>query len=135
MAAATKKFDLILRGGHVVDPAQNRDGLFDVGIRNGKIASVGKGLKGAKKIIDVTGAHVLPGMIDTHAHVYRNITGKFGLEADWCGVGAGVSTLIDQGGPSSITIDGFRKYVVEASASRVISFISTYLVGGMEGHM
>ncbi|NQU72089.1 MAG: amidohydrolase/deacetylase family metallohydrolase [Rhodospirillales bacterium] len=135
MAATTQKFDLILRGGHVIDPAQNRDGLFDVGVRGGKIASVAKGLKGAKKIIDVTGAHVLPGMIDTHAHVYRHITGKFGLEADWCGVGSGVTTLIDQGGPSSITIDGFRKYVVEASASRVVSFISTYLVGGMEGHM
>ena len=135
MAANAKKFDLILRGGHVVDPAQNRDGLFDVGIRGGKIASVAKGLKGARKIIDVTGAHVLPGMIDTHAHVYRNVTGRFGLEADWCGVGSGVATLIDQGGPSSITIGGFRKYVVEASASRVVSFISAYLVGGMEGHM
>ncbi len=78
----TKKFDLILRGGHVVDPAAGRDGLFDVGIRSGKIASVRKGLKGAKRVIDVSGGYVLPGLIDTHAHVYRHVTGRFGLEAD-----------------------------------------------------
>lgn len=130
-----RKFDLILRGGHVIDPAQGRDGAFDVGIRGGKIAAVSKSLKGAKRVIDVSGCHVLPGMIDTHAHVYRHVTGRFGLEADWCGVGSGVTTLIDQGGPSAITIGGFRKLVVDASASRVACFISTYLVGGMEGHM
>ena len=65
-----KIFDLILRGGHVVDPAAGRDGLFDVGIRAGKIASVRSGLKGARRVIDVSGGYVLPDLID--AHVYRH---------------------------------------------------------------
>ena len=134
-ATGTKKFDLILRGGHVVDPAAGRDGLFDVGIRDGKIASVRKGLKGAKRVIDVSGGYVLPGLIDTHAHVYRHVTGRFGLEADWVGVRSGVATLVDQGGPSAMTIAGFRNFIAEPAASRVVSFISAYLVGGMEGHL
>ncbi len=134
-AAGTKKFDFILRGGHVVDPAAGRDGLFDVGIRGGKVASVQKGLKGAKRVIDVSGGYVLPGFIDTHAHVYRYVTGRFGLEADWIGTRSGVATLVDQGGPSAMTIAGFRKFIVEPAKSRVVSFISAYLVGGMEGHL
>ena len=134
-AAGTKKFDFILRGGHVVDPAAGRDGLFDVGIRGGKVASVQKGLKGAKRVIDVSGGYVLPGFIDTHAHVYRYVTGRFGLEADWIGTRSGVATFVDQGGPSAMTIAGFRKFVVEPAKSRVVSFISAYLVGGMEGHL
>ena len=133
--SGTKKFDLILRGGHVVDPASGRDGIFDVGVRAGKIATVRKGLKGAKRVIDVTGGYVLPGLIDTHAHVYRHVTGRFGLEADWIGVRSGVATLGDQGGPSAMTVAGFRNFIVEPAASRVVSFISAYLVGGMEGHL
>ena len=134
-ATGTKKFDIILRGGHMVDPAAGRDGLFDVGIRGGKIASVRKGLKGAKRVIDVSGSYVLPGLIDTHAHVYRHVTGRFGLEADWIGTRSGVATLVDQGGPSAMTIAGFRNFIVEPAKSRVVSFISAYLVGGMEGHL
>ena len=116
--SGTKEFDLILRGGHVVDPASGRDGIFDVGVRAGKIATVRKGLKGAKRVIDVTGGYVLPGLIDTHAHVYRHVTGRFGLEADWIGVRSGVATLVDQGGPSAMTVAGLRNFIGEPAASR-----------------
>ena len=129
-----KKFDLILRGGHVIDPATGRDDALDVGIRKGKIASVAKSLKGAKRVIDVSGSYVLPGMIDTHAHVYEHVLGPFGLKADWCGIRSGVTTVVDQGGPGAITINGFREFIVEPAESRVLCFISTYLVGGMDAH-
>lgn len=77
---------------------------------------------------------MVPGLIDTHAHVYEHVTGKFGLAPDLVGVGSGVTTLVDQGGPSCMTIPGFRRYVAERAASRVLCFISTCLVGGLEGH-
>ncbi len=129
-------YDLILQGGHVICPASGLDGVMDVAIKDGKIAAVQKDIlpSSARKVTDVKGKLVLPGMIDTHAHVYKYVTGRFGLDADMCGVESGVTTLIDQGGPSCMTLPGFRHFIVEPAKTRVVAFISAYLVGGMEGH-
>jgi dihydroorotase len=129
-------FDIILRGGHVIDPARGHDGLLDVGIAGGKIAAVSGSLRdaAAARIIDVTGRLVLPGMIDTHGHIYEHVTGKFGLNADLVGVHSGVTTVVDQGGPSCMTLPGFRAFIAQPSHTRVLCFISAYLVGGLEGH-
>ncbi|MEI6721688.1 MAG: amidohydrolase/deacetylase family metallohydrolase [Betaproteobacteria bacterium] len=130
------QYDLLLRGGRVIDPAQNIDGLFDVAIQDGKIAAVAASIvpSSAKEVVNVAGKLVLPGLIDTHGHVFQHVTGRFGLDADLAGVHSGVTTLIDQGGPSCMTLPAFREYVVKAKKSRVVAFISAYLVGGMEGH-
>ena len=128
-------FDLILRGGRVIDPAQGLDGVMDVAIRHGRIAAVGPGITGAAlEIVDVSGRLVLPGMIDTHAHVYRYVSGRFGMDADEVGVRSGVTTVVDQGGPSVLTFPGFREYAVKPMATRVLAFLSAYMVGGLEGH-
>ena len=129
-------YDLILRGGRVIDPAQSLDGAYDVAIRDGRIAAVLPSIapSSARETIDVSGKLVLPGLIDTHAHVFQYVTGRFGLEADLCGVRSGVTTLVDQGGPSCMTLPAFREFVVQAKQSRVVAFLSSYLVGGMEGH-
>lgn len=129
-------FDLILKGGRVIDPAAGRDSVADVAIRNGRIAAIEENVlaSSARGSMDCRGKLVLPGLIDTHAHVYQYVTGRFGLNADMCGVQSGVTTLIDQGGPSCMTLPGFRHYVAERSAPRVLAFISAYLVGGLEGH-
>ena len=129
-----QRFDLVLKGGRVIDPAQGIDGVQDVAIADGKIAAVGRDLSGTGETVDVRGALVLPGLIDTHAHVFRHVTGRFGLDADLVGVHSAVTTLVDQGGPSLMTFPAFRSYVVEPTASRVYAFLSAYLVGGMEGH-
>jgi dihydroorotase len=129
-----QRFDLVLKGGRVIDPAQGIDGVQDVAIAKGKVAAVGPDLSRTGKSIDVRGALVLPGLIDTHAHVFRHVTGRFGLDADLVGVRSGVTTLVDQGGPSLMTFPAFRSYVVEPTATRVCAFLSAYLVGGMEGH-
>jgi dihydroorotase len=128
----------LLHGGRVIDPANSVDAVQDVLVRDGRITAVGP-LLGTPEAadaerIDCTGRLVLPGLIDTHGHVYQYVTGRFGLNADLCGVHSGVTTLVDQGGASCITLPGFRHYVIEPSHSRVISFISAYLVGGLEGH-
>src|SRR2546421_1322342 len=129
-------FDLLLRGGRVIDPASGIDGLKDVAIRNGKIAAVQSDIlpTSAREVIDVTGKLVLPGLIDTHAHIYQYVTGRFGMNADMVGVQSGVTTLVDQGGPSCMTLPGFRHFVAEPAKSRVYAFLSAYLVGGLEGH-
>src|SRR3982751_266324 len=132
----TTTFDLLLRGGRVIDPASGVDAIKDVAIRGGKIAAVQADIMpaSAREVIDVKGQIVLPGLIDTHAHVYQYVTGRFGMNADMVGVQSGVTTLVDQGGPSCMTLPGFRHFVAEPARSRVYAFLSAYLVGGLEGH-
>jgi dihydroorotase len=129
-------YDLVLRGGRVIDPAQQLDGKYDVAIKDRRIAAVLPAIapSSAKQSVDVSGKLVLPGLIDTHAHVFQYVTGRFGLEADLCGVRSGVTCLVDQGGPSCMTLPAFRAYVVEDKYTRTLAFLSAYLVGGMEGH-
>lgn len=129
-------FDLLLPGGRVICPASGIDGVRDVAIRNGKIAAMQQDIlpTSAKEVVDVAGKLVLPGLIDTHAHVYQYVTGRFGMNADLVGVESGVTTLVDQGGPSCMTLPGFRHFIAEPATSRVYAFLSTYLVGGLEGH-
>jgi dihydroorotase len=129
-------FDLLLRGGQVICPASGLNGIMDVGIRDGRIGSIQRDIlpSSAAEVTDVRGKLVLPGLIDTHAHVYQYVTGRFGMDADLVGVRSGVTTVIDQGGPSCMTLPGFRHFVVGPAKTRVYAFLSAYLVGGLEGH-
>src|SRR3954462_10015267 len=125
-------YDLLLRGGRVIDPAQKIDGIHDVAVKDGRIAAVLPSIapSSAKESVDVAGKLVLPGLIDTHANVFEYVTGRFWLEADLCGGGSGVTTVVDQGGPSCMTLPAFREFVVKQKKSRVLAFLSAYLVGG-----
>jgi dihydroorotase len=129
-------FDVILRGGRVICPASGIDAVRDVGVRDGNIAAVEDRIleRSAKQVIDVAGKLVLPGLIDTHAHVYQYVSGRFGLNADMVGVHSGVTTVVDQGGPSCMTLPGFRHFVVDSAQTKVVAFLSAYVVGGLEGH-
>src|ERR1700677_422419 len=131
-----KSYDLLLRGGHVICPASHLNGVMDVAVRDGRIAAVQPSIlpSSAKAVVDVSGKLVLPGLIDTHAHIYQYVTGRFGMNADMVGVESGVTTLVDQGGPSCMTLPGFRHFVAEKARTRTYAFLSTYLVGGLEGH-
>ncbi|HEV2334020.1 MAG TPA: amidohydrolase/deacetylase family metallohydrolase [Stellaceae bacterium] len=136
VAGPNPAYDAVVKGGRVIDPANNRDGVFDIGIRKGRIAAIAERLGdgAATRVIDAGGLIVTPGLIDTHAHVYEHVSGDFGLNPDLVGVRSGVTTVIDQGGPSALTFDGFRKFIVEPAKTRVLAFISAYLAGGLLGH-
>jgi len=134
--ADAARYDLVLRGGHVMDPARNVDGVFDVAVQGGKIAAIAPAIPAGRgtRSIDVRGRLVIPGMIDTHAHVYQYVTGAFGMNPDLVGIRSGVTTVVDQGGASALTIDGFRKFIAEPATTRVYAFLSNYLAGGLVGH-
>jgi len=134
MAQAMKT--ILLKGGRIIDPGSQVDGIRDLRLRDGRVDAIGTALAAAATddVVDCAGDLVLPGLIDTHAHVYQHVTGRFGLNADMCGVHSAVTTLVDQGGPSCMTLPGFRHYVAEPAQSRVLAFLSAYLVGGLEGH-
>ena len=130
------RFDLVLHGGRVIDPASGLDDRRDVGIRDGKVAAVQSRIARdeAARTIDARDRLVIPGMIDTHAHVYQYVTGAFGMNPDLVGIRSGVTTVVDQGGAAPLTIQGFKKFIVEQAITRVCAFISNYLVGGLVGH-
>jgi dihydroorotase len=134
-ANLTPAFDAIVAGGRVIDPKNGIDAICDIAIRKGRIAAIAPTLDpSGTKIIDAKGFVVTPGLIDTHAHVYEHVSGDFGLNPDLVGIRTGVTTVVDQGGPSALTFDGFRKFIVEKAKTRVLAFISAYLAGGLLGH-
>lgn len=137
MSMDNVSFDTILHGGLVLDPATGRNGMFDIGVTGGRVAAIEPDLSKAQasEKIDVSGKLVTAGMIDTHAHVYQHVTGRFGLEPDLVGVRSAVTTLVDQGGPSCMTIGGFKNFLAKKSDSRMLCYMSCYLVGGLEGHL
>jgi dihydroorotase len=135
--AAQAQFDTVLKGGRVIDPSTGVDGVMDVGVSGGAIAAIAPNLSTAqtRDVIDVAGKIVIAGMIDTHGHIYEHVTGSFGLNPEMVGVRSAVTTVIDQGGPSCMTLGGFRHYITEQTKTRTLCFISCYLVGGLEGHL
>ena len=128
-------YDLLLRGGHLIDPLASLNGAFDVAVNGASIAAVGAGIpiEKAKEVIDVRGRLVLPGLIDSHAHVFQHAVGRFGLNPELVGVRSGVTTLVDMGCASYMSMSAFRHYIVEPADTRIYSYISIYPAG--EGHL
>ena len=91
-------YDLIVKGGTVVDPSQNLHGVNDVAIEDGKIARIAPDISAdeAKRVVEVKGKVVTPGLIDLHTHVYAGVNGN-GVDPDIGGVRAGVTTMVDAG--------------------------------------
>jgi dihydroorotase len=123
-------YDLILRGGRVIDPSQKLDTVTDVAFAAGKVARLGAGLQGDAKtdVRDVAGRIVAPGLIDLHTHVYWGGT-SLGIDAeDFCRR-SGVTTCIDTGSAGPGNFAGFRKHVIERSAVRILAYLHVSFAG------
>src|SRR3989442_2325968 len=99
LTAYGQQYDLLLTGGHVIDPANNIDGAFDVAISGSKVARVAPRIPAveARKTVDVRGLYVTPGLVDLHAHVYGYNGALF---PDSTSLITGATTVCDAGGAS-----------------------------------
>ena len=117
-------FDLILRGGRVIDPSQKLDVVTDVAFADGKVARIENGLKAGPgtDVRDVSGRIVTPGLIDLHTHVYWGGT-SLGIDAEQFCRTSGVTTAVDTGSAGPGNFAGFRKHVIEPSQVRILAFL------------
>jgi dihydroorotase len=131
IATCQAKYDLLLKQGHVIDPANNIDAVMDVAVAGGKIARVAANIPASegRKVIDAQGLYVTPGLIDLHAHVFGYSGSIF---PDDTSLIAGTTTIVDAGGAGWRTFDDMLERVIRPSRTRVLSLIN--IVGhGMLG--
>ncbi len=115
-------YDLLLKGGTLIDTAAGLHAAKDVAFTGGRVSAVGDDLPRAlaRDVIDCAGRIVSPGMIDLHVHVFWGVS-HFGIEPDPHCVSRGVTTAIDAGSAGADTFPGFRKYVIDVSATRLFA--------------
>ena len=121
--SSLEPFDLILHGGRVIDPSQDMDRSLDIGIRDGRIATIEADLRRspARRLLDVSGALVTPGLIDVHCHVFEGTI--LGAPVRDVGAGAGVTTLVDTGSAGYSTFEPFRRFIIEPAGTRIFAFL------------
>lgn len=117
-------YDLLIKGGRVVDPAQSIDDKLDIAISGDRIATVAKDIPSpeSQRVVDAGGKIVTPGLIDVHCHVYDGGV-KESVEPDAAGVRQGVTTVVDAGSAGQAIFGGFPKYVIPASRTTVFCFL------------
>ena len=130
--AVAQEYDLLLKGGHVLDARNKISAVRDVAIKDGKVAAVADNIPAARalKTIDVAGLYVTPGLIDLHTHVYRPTVGQ-GFRADNSMVypdgfsfRAGVTTVVDPGGSGWRNFEHMKDMVIDRSRTRILAFIN-----------
>ena len=131
-AQAQAPYDLLLKGGHVIDPRNGIDGPMDVAISAGTIAAVRAGIDptAARQVVDVTGLYVTPGLIDIHVHVFATT----GVKGAWAGDNSvlpdgfsfrtGVTTMVDAGSSGWRNFEDFRRTVIDRAGTRVLAMLN-----------
>jgi dihydroorotase len=140
------RYDLLLKGGHVIDPANHVDAVMDVAVSKDRIAAVEKDIPASQsgKVVDASGLYVTPGLIDIHVHIGhggapldwftpegRAHTAPYGIPADLA-LQAGVTTMVDAGSSGAETFPLEKEEVIDRAKVRVLAFLNI-VANGMQG--
>ena len=138
---AQAQFDMLLKGGHVIDPLNEINSARDVGIKDGKIAQVAVNIpeSEAEKVVDVSGLYVTPGLVDIHVHVYagtgarRGYNGDSSVYPDGFTLRSGVTTVVDVGSSGWEQFEDFKDRVIYRSQTRVLAMLNIISAGMTSG--
>ena len=137
VAQAQVRYELLLKGGHVIDPKSDIDARRDVAISQGKIAAVAADIPAsqAQKVVDVSGLYVTPGLVDIHCHLYATS----GMAGAWAGDNSvlpdgfsfrtGVTTMVDAGSSGWRNFEDFRNRVIDRAKTRVFAMLNIVGLG------
>lgn len=123
-------FDLLIKGGEVVDPEAGYGGRLDVAIKRGRVAAVERDIprEAAFRVVEAGGHYVTPGLVDLHTHVYWGCT-YWGIHADPVASRTGVTTWLDVGSSGAFGLPGFREFIVKPSSARIYALLNISYVG------
>jgi len=129
-AQPAPRYDLVVKGGRVIDPSQQLSGELDIAVSGRKIARVAAGIQEteARHVLNARGKVVTPGLIDVHVHVYDGVA-PLGIPADPNCIAKGVTTVLDAGSAGAHTFPGLRKYVINVVDTRVYALLNISVVG------
>lgn len=116
--------DLLLKGGRVIDPSRGLDTRMDIAVQDGAISEIAPSVKPSAnaRVIKADGKIVTPGLIDLHTHVYHGVN-QTGVDPDFAGVYAGVTTVVDAGSAGCYTFGGFPQHVVPKAKTRILCML------------
>src|SRR5439155_15942586 len=123
-------YDLLVAGGTLVDPGRQIHTRQDVAFANGLVAAVGERIDpaDASKVVDATGNLVTPGLVDLHVHIFEGVS-HYGIPPDPTCLAHGATTVVDAGSAGADTFLGLRRYVIEASATRIFAQLNISSMG------
>ena len=134
---AQPRYDLLLKGGHVIDPKNRVDAVRDVAVQAGRIARVAENIDAgeARQVVDVGGLYVTPGLIDIHVHVYRRgRAGEQSVDPDAFTFRTGVTTVVDAGTSGWKDFADFRDRIIKPAKTRVLALVNISGIGMGNGN-
>ena len=123
-------YDLLIKGGTVVDPSQELNVVRDVALSDGKVAAIEESIAEsyAREVVDATGLVVTPGLIDLHVHAFWGAS-AYGMEPDIGNIAKGVTTALDTGSAGATNFPAFRRYVLERADTRLFALLNISAMG------
>jgi dihydroorotase len=129
-----RPYDLLIKGGKLIDPSQGLEMARDVAIRDGKIAGVERETPAAqaRQVVEAGGKILTPGLIDLHTHVFPDV-GPYGIGPDPYFVTRGVTTVVDAGTSGAFTFPAFRRFIIDKAATRIRALLHVVSIGMVAG--